>query len=159
MAARRATTVAGFDKRVHGGFFIQRMSLWLGLGGVVIVLAAACSGGGSNGDDSEANLRRTAEQFVSDLLDENVAPVEVTDYFASECRVDATAAVQAARAVVGDAEAELDITSVEFESADRALVTSVLLLDRDAFGGAEEGLWVFEDGLWRNADDCEAFGT
>ncbi len=49
------------------------------------------------------------------------------------------------------AEAELDITSVEFESADRALVTSVLLLDGDAFGGAEEGLWVFEDGLWRNA--------
>ena len=125
----------------------------------MIVLAAACSGDGGSGDDSEANLRRTAQQYVSDLLDENVAPLEVTDYFARECREDAAGAVLAARAVVGDAEAELDITSIEFESADRALVTSVLLLDGDAFGGAEEGLWVFEDGRWRNGDDCEAFGT
>ena len=133
------------------------MSLWLALVSVVIVLAA-CSGGGG-GDASEANLRRTAEQFVGDLLDENVAPLEVTEYLARECREEAAAAVLAARAVIGDADTELDITNVEFESADRALVTSVLLLDGDAFGGAEEGLWVFEDGRWRNADDCEAFGT
>jgi len=86
-------------------------------------------------------------------------PVEVTEYFALECREDAAGAVLAARAVVGDADAGLDITNVEFESTDRALVTSVLLLDGEAFGGEEEGLWVFEDGSWRNADDCEAFGT
>jgi hypothetical protein len=67
--------------------------------------------------------------------------------------------VRAARAVIGDADTALDITNVEFESADRALVTSVLVLDGDAFGGAEKGLWVFEDGRWRNADDCKAFGT
>jgi hypothetical protein len=139
---------------------MQCMSLWLGLGGVVIVLAAACSGGDSgDGDRSEGNLRRTAEQFVGDLLNGNVAPLEVTQYFARECREDAAGAVLAARAVVGDADAELEITNVEFESADRALVTSVLLLNGDAFGGPEEGLWVFEDGSWRNADDCEAFGT
>jgi hypothetical protein len=139
---------------------MQRMSLWLGLSGVVIVLAAACSGGESgDGDRSEGNLRRTAEQFVSDLLDENVAPVEVTQYFARECREDAAGAVHTARAVVGDADAQLDTTNVEFESADRALMTSVMLLDGDAFGGTETGLRVFEDGSWRNAGDCEAFGT
>ena len=138
---------------------MHRMGLWLGLVSVVIVLGA-CSGGGSEGDDaSESSLRRTAEQFVGDLLDENVALLEVTEFFARQCREDATGAVLAARAVVGDAHTELDITNVEFESENRALVTSVLLLDGEAFGGAEEGLWVFEDGRWRNADDCEAFGT
>jgi hypothetical protein len=138
---------------------MQRVSIWLGLVSVVIVLAA-CSDGGSGGDDaSEGSLRREAQQFVDDLLDENVTPLEVTEYFAHECREDAAEAVLAARAIIGDADTELDITNVEFESPDRALLTSVLLLDGEAFGGAEEGLWVFEEGRWRNADDCEVFGT
>lgn len=138
---------------------MHHLGLWLGLVSVVIVLGACSGGETEDGDASESGLRRTAEQFVGDLLDENVAPREVAEFFARECREDATGAVLAARAVVGDADTELDITNIVFESENRALVTSVLLLDGEAFGGAEVGLWVFEDGRWRNADDCEAFGT
>ena len=94
-------------------------------------------------------------------MDEDVAPRELTRYFARECRDDAVEAVLLARAVIGDADVELDVTSVEFESANRALVTAVLLFEGAAFGDQEEEarLWVFEDSRWRNADDCEAFGT
>ncbi len=136
--------------------------IWIIVTAVILTVGAiggVAAFAGGDDDASESSLRRTAEQFVGDLLDENVTPLEVTEYFARQCREDATEAVLAARAVVGDADTELDITNVEFESADRALVTSVLLLDGEAFGGAEEGLWVFEDGSWRNADDCDSFGT
>jgi hypothetical protein len=143
-------------------FFMRGVSLGLGVGFLVFVLAAACSGGGSgDGDRSEENLRGTAQRFTVDLFDDAVDPTEVTQFFPRECREGAAQAVLLAGAAIGDADVELDITNVEFESEDRALVTGVLLSDGDPFGDgeAEAGLWVFEDGRWRNADDCEAFGT
>jgi len=137
---------------------VTRAGFRLGLGGIVILLAAACSGDGSGGGDrSEGALRRTAEQFVADLFDQDVPPSEVTRFFAGECREDAAEAVLLARVVIGDADVDVDITNVEFKSTDQALVTSVLLFEGDAL--EEDGLWVFEDGHWRNADDCAAFGT
>ena len=44
---------------------------------------------------------------------------------------------------------------------DQARLTAVLLVDGEVFGdpGEEVGLWIFEDGRWRNADDCEPFDT
>ena len=151
---------------------MRRGFLFLVIGLAAFALAA-CGGGDDDsssssasggGDDAAEVLSRSTAANVL-LLAEDTMADDILPFIAEACREDFEEAVPALQAVFAEVFAEVTAeirpVSVEFESDDRALVTRVVVLDGEEIPAddADDELWVKEDGEWRAAINCEAFGT